>query len=150
MHIRPCTDDDHTGVIALWERVFPDDSPHNAPPKMLDAKLAANDGLLFVAADADTVFGTAMAGYDGHRGWLYAVAVSPEHRRRGVGTALVRHAVTALRAMGCTKVNLQVRATNAAVVEFYESLGFVVEERVSMGMRIGDITQQVGFKPSGS
>ena len=149
MHIRPCTDDDRTGVIALWERVFPDDPPHNAPPKMFDAKLVANDGLLFVAADADTVFGTAMAGYDGHRGWLYTVAVSPERRRRGVGTALVHHAVAALRAMGCTKVNLQVRATNAAVVEFYESLGFEVEERVSMGMRIGDLTQKMGFKPSG-
>ena len=148
MRIRPCTDDDRTGVIALWERVFPDDPPHNAPPKMFDAKLVVNDGLLFVAADADTVFGTAMAGYDGHRGWLYTVAVSPEHRRRGVGTALVHHAVAALRAMGCTKVNLQVRATNAAVVEFYESLGFEVEERVSMGMRIGDLTQKMGFKPS--
>ena len=137
MHIRPCTDDDRAGVIALWERVFPDDPPHNAPPRMLDAKLAANDGLLFVAVDADTVFGTAMAGYDGHRGWLYAVAVSPEHRRRGIGAALVRHVVATLRSMGCIKVNLQVRATNAAVVGFYESLGFEVEERVSMGMRIG-------------
>ena len=137
MHIRPCTDDDRAGVIALWERVFPDDPPHNAPPRMLDAKLAANDGLLFVAVDADTVFGTAMAGYDGHRGWLYAVAVSPGHRRRGIGTALVRHVVATLRSMGCIKVNLQVRATNTAVVGFYESLGFEVEERVSMGMRIG-------------
>ena len=124
-------------MIALWERVFPDDPPHNAPPRMLDAKLAANDGLLFVAADTDTLLGTAMAGYDGHRGWLYTVAVSPGHRRCGIGTALVHHALDALRSMGCVKINLQVRATNTAVVGFYESLGFEVEERVSMGMRIG-------------
>ena len=137
MRIRPFVDDDRAGVIALWEQVFPDDPPHNAPPRMLDAKLAANDGLLFVAADTDTLLGTAMAGYDGHRGWLYAVAVSPGHRRCGIGTALVRHALDALRSMGCVKVNLQVRATNTAVVGFYESLGFEVEERVSMGMRIG-------------
>ena len=136
MHIRSCTTLDRTGVIALWETVFPDDPPHNAPAKVFDAKLAVHDGMLFVTTDADTVIGTAMAGYDGHRGWLYTVAVSPGHRRRGVGTALVRHAVAALRTAGCTKVNLQIRATNLAVREFHESLGFEAEERLSMGMHI--------------
>ena len=136
LHIRPCTTRDRAGVIALWETVFPDDPPHNAPAKVFDAKLAVHDGMLFVAMDADTVIGTAMAGYDGHRGWLYTVAVSPGHRRRGVGTALVRHAVAALRTAGCTKVNLQIRATNLAVRGFYESLGFEAEERLSMGMHI--------------
>ena len=136
MHIRPCTTRDRAGVIALWETVFPDDSPHNAPAKVFDAKLAMRDSMLFAATDSDTVVGTAMAGYDGHRGWLYTVAVSPEHRRRGVGTALVRHAVGALRAAGCTKVNLQIRATNLAVRGFYESLGFDAEDRLSMGMHV--------------
>ncbi len=77
-----------------------------------------------------------MAGYDGHRGWLYAVAVDPGQRRGGVGTALVRHAEQMLRDLGCGKVNLQVRATNAAVVSFYERLGYAVEERISMGKRL--------------
>ena len=136
MDLRPCTARDRDRVIALWERVFPDDPPHNAPAKVFDAKLAMDDGMLFVAADAGSVIGTAMAGYDGHRGWLYTVAVSPGHRRRGIGTALVRHAVGALRSAGCTKVNLQIRAANAAVRGFWESLGFEVEDRLSMGMRI--------------
>ena len=136
MHIRPCTIHDRAGVIALWERVFPDDPPHNAPAKVFDAKLAMRDGMLFVATDADTVIGTAMAGYDGHRGWLYAVAVLPGHRRRGIGAALVRHAVGALRKAGCTKVNLQIRATNLTVRGFYESLGFEIEDRLSMGMLV--------------
>ena len=136
MHVRPCTNHDRAGVIALWERVFPDDPPHNAPAKVFDGKLAMHDDMLFVATDADTAIGTAMAGYDGHRGWLYTVAVAPEHRRRGTGTALVRHAVGALRRAGCIKVNLQIRATNAAVRGFYEALGFEVEERLSMGMHI--------------
>ena len=136
MHVRPCTSHDRASVIALWERVFPDDPPHNAPAKMFDAKLAMRDDMLLVATDAGTVIGTAMVGYDGHRGWLYTVAVAPEHRRRGTGTALVRHAVGALRAAGCVKVNLQIRATNAAVRGFYEALGFEVEERLSMGMHI--------------
>ena len=136
MHVRPCTSHDRASVIALWERVFPDDPPHNAPAKMFDAKLAMRDDMLLVATDAGTVIGTAMVGYDGHRGWLYTVAVTPEHRRRGTGTVLVRHAVGALRAAGCVKVNLQIRATNAAVRGFYEALGFEVEERLSMGMHI--------------
>ena len=136
LEIRPCTYHDRVGVIALWEQVFPDDPPHNAPSLVFDAKLAMNDGLLFVATDADTVVGTVMAGYDGHRGWLYAVAVLPSWRRRGIGTALTRHAVAALRTVGCSKVNLQVRAANRAVVGFYASLGFAIEERVSMGMHI--------------
>ena len=136
VRIRPVRNGDRARVIALWEQVFPDDPAHNAPPLVFDAKLAVNDGLLFVATDGDEVVGTAMAGYDGHRGWLYAVAVLPRCRHRGVGTALVRHAVCALRSMGCPKVNLQVRTTNAAVVAFYESLGFETEARVSMGMRI--------------
>ena len=136
LHIRPCTTLDRAGVIALWETVFPDDPPHNAPAKVFDAKLAVRDGMLFVATEGGAVIGTAMAGYDGHRGWLYAVAVLPGHRRRGIGAALVRHAVTALSAAGCAKVNLQVRSTNLAVRGFYESLGFEAEERLSMGMHI--------------
>ena len=136
MQIRPCSEHDRSAVIALWERVFPDDPPHNAPAKVFDAKLAMRDGMLFVATDAGAVIGTAMAGYDGHRGWLYTVAVSPDRRRRGIGAALVRHAVDALRATGCTKVNLQIRATNTAVRGFYESLGFEAEERLSMGMHV--------------
>ena len=136
MRIRPCSEHDRPGVIALWEKVFPDDPPHNAPAKVFDAKLAMRDDMLFVATDAGAVIGTAMAGYDGHRGWLYTVAVAPDRRRRGVGAALVRHAVDALRTAGCTKVNLQIRATNTAVRGFYESLGFKAEERLSMGMRV--------------
>ena len=73
---------------------------------------------------------------DARRTHAATVAVSPGHRRRGVGTALVRHAVAALRTAGCIKVNLQIRATNLAVRGFYESLGFAAEERLSMGMHI--------------
>ena len=136
LNIRPGTRLDRDDVIALWESVFPDNPPHNAPARMFDAKLAIGDDLLFVATDADHVIGTAMAGYDGHRGWLYTVAVAPGHRRCGIGTELVRHAVDALRAAGCIKVNLQIRATNTAVRGFYESLEFEAEDRLSMGLHI--------------
>jgi ribosomal protein S18 acetylase RimI-like enzyme len=77
-----------------------------------------------------------MGGYDGHRGWVYSVAVRPQHRRRGIGRALLARLEAALIERGCLKVNLQVRASNAEVIAFYERLGYVVEERVSMGKRL--------------
>jgi ribosomal protein S18 acetylase RimI-like enzyme len=76
-----------------------------------------------------------MGGYDGHRGWVYSGAVRPAERRKGVGTVLLRLLERVLVARGCLKVNLQVRASNAGVVAFYERLGYAVEERVNMGKR---------------
>ena len=137
MIIRPANVADRSSVVALWETVFPDDPPHNAPPKVFDAKLAIQDDMLLVATDGDAVAGTAMAGYDGHRGWLHKVAVLPQYRGRGLATALVRHAIRALRCAGCTKVNLQIRTTNLEVRQFYEALGFESEDRLSMARRIG-------------
>ena len=135
MKIRSYSSENRDQVITLWQSVFSDDSPHNKPSKVIDAKLAA-DELLFVAEDNDVIIGTAMAGYDGHRGWLYLVAVDPQQRRKGIGQQLVKHAMKALKTVGCVKVNLQIRSTNNQVVSFYESIGFVSEDRISMGKLI--------------
>jgi ribosomal protein S18 acetylase RimI-like enzyme len=124
------------GVKALWEQVFPNDPPYNRAEAAIPAKLAVQPELFLVAVDGPTVTGTAMAGYDGHRGWLYSVAVAPSHQRMGIGAELVRAAEARLRRMGCGKINLQVRATNDAVVALYRPLGYAVEDRISMGRRI--------------
>ncbi|RYD93316.1 MAG: GNAT family acetyltransferase [Sphingomonadales bacterium] len=124
------------GVKALWEEAFPDDPPRNRAEAAIPAKLAVQPDLLLVAIKDDVVIGTAMAGYDGHRGWLYSVAVRGDQRRRGVGTALIARAETMLKALGCGKINLQVRATNAAVARFYEALGYAVEDRISLGKNL--------------
>jgi ribosomal protein S18 acetylase RimI-like enzyme len=123
-------------VVRLWHDVFGHATGHNAPGLSIDRKLALADGLFFVALDGGRVVGTVMAGYDGHRGWLYSVAVAPRQQKRGIGAALVVHAEKALAARGCMKVNLQVLAGNEAVTGFYEALGFAVEPRVSMGKLI--------------
>jgi ribosomal protein S18 acetylase RimI-like enzyme len=136
MHIRPYRDADESAVITLWREVLPDNAPHNEPATTIRQKRAVKDDLFFVAASGDTVVGTVMGSYDGHRGWVYALAVRPDHRRCGVGTALVRRLEETLKERGCLKVNLQVRASNAGVVVFYEKLGYAVEERVSMGKRL--------------
>ncbi|MBL8327561.1 MAG: GNAT family acetyltransferase [Rubrivivax sp.] len=122
------------GVIALWQSAFAYGTAHNDPALSLDKKLALSDGLLFVAQGLqDAVIGTAMAGYDGHRGWLYSVAVQAPLRGAGIGSALVRHAEQALEARGCLKINLQLVASNDATAAFYERLGYAVEPRISMG-----------------
>lgn len=74
-----------------------------------------------------------MAGFDGHRGWLYAVGVSSKYRRSGIGTELVKFAIDQLKDIGCIKVNIQIRSTNTEVAAFYKSLGFSIEDRLSMG-----------------
>ena len=136
MKIRQFCEFDRSDLIKLWHAVFPDDPSHNEPSKVIEAKLAI-DNLIFVTEHEGLIIGACMAGYDGHRGWLYAVAVCKEQRRSGAGSALVQHAIQALKVMGCIKVNLQIRATNTQVTTFYESLGFVIEERLSMGTFIG-------------
>ena len=123
-------------VVALWEAIFGYETAHNQPSLSIDRKLAANDQLFFVAVDGEAVVGTLMAGYDGHRGWIYSLAVSPAHRRKGIGSRLVSHAEDALTAKGCLKINLQILEGNERVVEFYSSLGYTVEPRISMGKRI--------------
>lgn len=123
-------------VIALWEEVFGYEAAHNRPSLVIEKKIATNDGLFFVGLSDGVVVGTIMAGYDGHRGWIYSVAVSPAHRRQGFGSRLVSFAERALTERGCVKVNLQIMEGNESVSSFYASLGFAVEKRVSMGKRI--------------
>jgi ribosomal protein S18 acetylase RimI-like enzyme len=132
MSIRKYQEADRSSLIQLWNTVFPNDPPHNEPSIVIEAKLAVDD-LIFVSEHEDKLIGACMAGYDGHRGWLYAVAVQKDQRRSGTGAALVKYAMQSLKEIGCIKVNLQIRSTNTGVATFYKSLGFETEERLSMG-----------------
>lgn len=130
--IRPFEAEDMADLDALWHSCFPDDPPRNAAPVSVPEKLRVEPESVLVAVEDGAIVGSVMHGYDGHRGWLYGVAVAPSHRGRGIGAALVRAAEAALAARGCLKINLQVREGNAAT-GFYERLGYSVEPRVSMG-----------------
>jgi ribosomal protein S18 acetylase RimI-like enzyme len=136
VEIRTYMESDEAAVAALWREVFPDAPPWNEPEADIRRKLAVQRDLFFVAVEGDELVGTALAGYDGHRGWVYYVAVEPSRRRRGIGAALMRRVEEELAAIGCPKLNLQVRASDREAVAFYEGLGYVVEERVSMGKRL--------------
>ncbi|MCL6307869.1 GNAT family acetyltransferase [Pseudomonas syringae] len=130
-------------VIQLWKTVFNDDMPHNRPDLSIDKKLAVDDRLFFVALADDELVGTILAGYDGHRGWLYSVAVDPQQRGNGLGTRLVRHAEKALADLGCVKINLQIHTFNESVQAFYRTLSYTPELIISMGKRIdANVTAQ--------
>jgi ribosomal protein S18 acetylase RimI-like enzyme len=125
-------------VVALWETAFGYDAAHNKPALVIDKKIEVDDGLFFVAVADATVVGTIMAGYDGHRGWIYSVAVVPSYRRQGIGSRLVAHAERALIRKGSVKINLQIMEGNESVTAFYAALGYSVEKRISMGKRISE------------
>jgi ribosomal protein S18 acetylase RimI-like enzyme len=137
MEIRPYEERDEEAVAKLWREVFPDSPPWNVPEEDIRRKLEVQRELFLVASIDEEIMGTAMAGYDGHRGWVYCVAVAPAYRRESVGRALMERVERDLTRMGCHKLNLQVRKSNEEAVAFYEKLGYSVEDRVSMGKRLG-------------
>ena len=138
MHIRPYQVEDESQVITLWGGTLADAAPHNDPPLAIRLKMKKDPHLFLVAIVDGSVAGTIMGGFDGHRGWLYSLAVAAERRRRGIATALVRRLEAELREMGCLKVNLQIRGSNSDVLGFYEHAGYCVEDRVSLGKRMYD------------
>lgn len=82
------------------------------------------------------IIATVMAGFDGHRGWVNYLAVAEKHRRLGLGRRLMRRVETDLEAMGCPKLNVQIRSANAAVMTFYEKLGYARDQTICLGKRL--------------
>jgi len=124
-------------IIELWHRVFGYETAHNEPGLSIDKKLAMQDSLFFVAVtESQQVCGSVMAGYDGHRGWIYSLAVNPDIGRSGVGRRLLTHAEQALANLGCMKVNLQVIDGNLAAIKFYQKMGYLMEPRTCFGKAI--------------
>lgn len=133
--IRSYRSHDHDGVVALWQRAGLT-RPWNDPGRDIARKLHVQPELFFVGEVEGALIASAMAGDDGHRGWVYYVAVDLGARRRGYGHALMQHVEQALRARGCAKLNLQVRADNMEALSFYERLGYLREDRVDFGKRL--------------
>jgi ribosomal protein S18 acetylase RimI-like enzyme len=134
--IRPYCEAEEAEVISLWLSVFPDEPPWNAPVLVIRRKVSLQRDLFLVGEFRDRVVATVLAGFDGFRGWVYHLAVAPEHRRQGFGRAMMQEVEARLRLLGCPKLNLQVRTTNAEVIEFYRRIGYQVEDRVSLGKRL--------------
>ena len=110
----------------------------NNPKKDIERKLKVNPELFLVGLVDGKVVASVIGGYDGHRGWIYYLAVDPACQRRGLGRLIMEAIERKILSIGCPKINLQVRMDNTEVVEFYESIGYKTEDRISMGKRLVD------------
>ena len=130
-------DADRAETIALWQAcglVV----PWNNPQRDIERKCADSPELFFIGRADGRLVGSCMAGYDGHRGWIYFLAVHPDSQRRGYAARLVAHAEARLRELGCPKIDLMVRDSNAAVIEFYRAIGYQRDPVVVLSKRLRD------------
>lgn len=135
MKIRLFAQLDTAEVVALWRDCGLTRS-WNKPERDIQRKCSVADDLFLVAEQDGNVVGTVMGGYDGHRGWINYLAVSPKLRKQGLGKRLMDEVESRLLARGCPKINLQVRAGNTEVVAFYEAIGFSDDKVMSLGKRL--------------
>ena len=135
MHIRTYQANDEAAVVALWQACDLT-RPWNDPHKDIARKMQVHPELFLVGEVQGRLMASAMFGYEGHRGWVNYLAVAPDHQGRGHARAMMQHGEALLLARGCPKINLQVRASNAQVLAFYQSLGFCDDQVVSMGKRL--------------
>lgn len=114
------------GLAVLW----------NDPRRDIERKLAEDPSLFFVATVDSRIVGTCMAGYDGHRGWVYYLAVLPAFQQQGIASGLMEHAERELLERGCAKINLMVRTSNEDVITYYENRGYARDDVVVLGKRL--------------
>ena len=133
--IRSYQASDESAVIDLWHRcnlVV----PQNDPQKDIEMKCKVQADLFFVGTINNCIVATVMAGYDGHRGWIYYLAVDADYRQQRIGRRMMEKAESALKMRGCPKINLQVRTSNRAVISFYERLGFSNDNVIGLGKKL--------------
>lgn len=131
MEIRRYAEPDFPAVVALWDEAGIS-VPYNDPAQEIPLAVASPNAALFIGEEHGKLVGTVLAGHDGHRGWLYKLAVAPAQQQRGLGRRLVAHAESWLAQQGMPKINLMIRDTNATVRDFYVRLGYVVAPRIVM------------------
>ncbi len=135
MKIRPYEKNDEEAVIQLWKDCGLVVSWNN-PSLDIQRKLKVQSEMFLVGLLDDKIIATVMAGYDGHRGWINYLAVHPDLQRKGLAREMMDAAEVCLREVGCPKINLQVRTTNTGVIEFYNRIGYKLDDVVSFGKRL--------------
>lgn len=134
MEIRTFVRDDIEATVELWRRSELL-NPKNDSRRDIDWRLVDSPWGFFVMVDEGEIVGSIMIGYDGHRGWVNYLACHPDHRRKGVATALMNKAQEVLLERGCPKINLQVRDGNTSGTKFYESIGYSEDQVPSYELR---------------
>ncbi len=135
MVIRAYSEEDQAAVIELWRKCDLI-RPQNSPRRDIERKLKTDRELFLIGLVNGKIVAAVMGGYEGHRGWINYLGVDPELRRKGLGQQIMNAVEETIRAKGCPKINLQVRNDNQQVIGFYESIGYKIDEVVSMGKRL--------------
>ncbi|HEX8302767.1 GNAT family acetyltransferase [Sphingomonas sp.] len=135
--IEAALESDGSATIALW-RACELTRPWNDPEADFALALASDAGAVLVARQDGAIIGSIMVGFDGHRGWVYYLAVSPDRRRGGLGRALMAAAEQWLRDRGALKIQLMVRESNADALGFYAALGLERQDVVTLGRFLED------------
>ena len=124
--------DDVPALVALWEACGLT-RPWNDPQRDARLAIAGATSTILGLYDGETLIAAVMVGFDGHRGWIYYLAVAPDRRREGLGRQLMDAAEAWLRDRGAPKLQLMVRASNEEALDFYEALGLERQEVVTLG-----------------
>ena len=127
--------DDTESVVGLWH-VCGLTRPWNDPHKDIARKLTDRNGAFWVVEDAGDIIATVMIGYDGHRGTINYLAVTPAAQEQGIGGELMRRAEAYLIDLGCPKVSFCVRKDNLPVLSFYDRLGYEIDDVHFLGKRL--------------
>ena len=135
MEIRKYIETDEQQVIDLWIKCHLVVSSNN-PKRDIQRKLKVDRDLFLVGILDEKVIATVMGGYEGHRGWINYLAVEPGFQGKGYGRLMMEAIEQRIRLKGCPKINLQVRATNKAVIQFYRSLGYTDDHVIGLGKRL--------------
>jgi ribosomal protein S18 acetylase RimI-like enzyme len=135
MLIEPLPPSKIDAAVELWQTAGLT-RPWNDPLEDLRRALAAGDATVLAGIGDDGLIATAMVGHDGHRGWVYYLAVREDARRRGHGAAMMRACETWLARRGVPKLNVMVRVDNAATRSFYAALGYGADEVVVLSRRL--------------
>lgn len=135
MHIRTFASEDTKAVIQLWQDCGLT-RPWNDPHLDIQRKMNFQPDLFYVGVLKQQIIASAMFGYDGHRGWLNYLGVTPKHRGQGYSARLISHGCAALKQLGCPKLNLQLRTENSRLGHFYQDLGFTKDDCSSYGIRL--------------
>ena len=135
MITRPFDKSDQQAVIDLWidcGLVV----PWNDPVKDIERKLKVDPDLFLVGELDGEIVASVMGGYEGHRGWINYLAVSPRHQRKGYGRLIMEAVELAIAQKGCPKINLQIRAANTDIASFYQSIGYDIDNVIGLGKRL--------------
>ncbi len=135
LNIRTYLPEDQLDVITLWQECGLI-VPWNNPETDIAAKHLDSPELFFVGELQDALIASCMAGYDGHRGWIYFLAVKPDCRHRAIASKILAHAESTLAALGCRKVELMIRNANKGIITFYEKNDYKPEPVMVLSKRL--------------